>query len=110
MSYMSIYQIEDDFASDGSPGIANFVTSMIEPLEAQGRGFSHGHKKTTGVPASRVANLKRLFAEQDSQLQVFMSKLRAEVLRAAETLQYDSATEVARQLSVDVPAEPFTRK
>ena len=55
MSYMSIYQIEDDFASDGSPGIANFVTSMIEPLEAQGRGFSHGHKKTTGVPASRVA-------------------------------------------------------
>jgi hypothetical protein len=27
---------EDDYVSDGSPGLVNFLTSMIEPLEAQG--------------------------------------------------------------------------
>ena len=83
---------------------------MLEPLEAQGRGFAHGHKKITGVPCSRAATLRQWFAKEDAELKAFMVKLRRDVLCAAETLQYDSATELARQLHVDVLPEPFSRK
>ena len=34
---------EDDFASNIQIGIAQFP---LKPLEAQGRGFTHGHEKT----------------------------------------------------------------
>jgi hypothetical protein len=110
MSHATVYDLEDDYASVGEPGLANFMTYMIEPLEAQGRGFTHGHKKVTGVPNSRAATLKTLFANSDDALKAFMEKMRAEVLRAAETLQYDSAVVPAKQLGVPVRPEPFSRK
>ena len=50
---------EDDYASDGWPGVANFATAMLEPLESQGRGFTHGHKKVLGAPRSGAGSLKR---------------------------------------------------
>ena len=94
----SIYGFEDDYASNGSPGLANFMTSLFEPLEAQGRGFAHGHKKVNGVPTARVATLKKAFANSDEQLLSFMERMRDDVLVAASTLQYNSATLLARQL------------
>ena len=37
---------EDDFASRMQLGIAQFPRTALKPLEAQGRGFTHGHEKT----------------------------------------------------------------
>ena len=39
------HKIEDDFASTGQIGIAQFPRSALKPLESQGRGFTHGHQK-----------------------------------------------------------------
>lgn len=101
---------EDDIASSGEPGLANFATSMIEPLEAQGRGFAHGHKKVTGLPSVSVRKLKEMFAKSEDALSEFLDDMREQVLRAASSIQYDSATLPARQCSQVVPDEPFSKK
>ena len=54
---------EDDFATTGQVGIAQFPRSALKPLEAQGRGFTHGHEKIISVPRTRAARLKHLFTE-----------------------------------------------
>ena len=41
---------EDAFASSGRAGLANMLRGALKPLEAQGRGFSHGHGKQNGLP------------------------------------------------------------
>ena len=56
-----VHSYEDDHASNGEPGLANFATSVLSPLEAQGRGFSHGHTKTLGVPRTAEAKLRQMF-------------------------------------------------
>ena len=104
------YEVEDEYASNGEPGLANFTTSMIEPLEAQGRGFAHGHKKLTGVPTQSVKKLRNMFAKNDDDLKQFLNALRDSVLQAASSIQYDSATASARQFDQVVLPEPFTRK
>ena len=38
--------VEDDFSSSGDFGVVGFVRALIKALEAQGRGFAHGHEKT----------------------------------------------------------------
>ena len=101
---------EDCYASDGFPGLANFMTSLVEPLESQGRGFQHGHKKINGVPSCRASVLKDMFRGDDGQLRAFLSRLRSAVLLAASTIQYDSAAVPAAQLGVDVAPEPFSKK
>ena len=106
----SFYEAEDDIASTGEPGLANFATSMIEPLEAQGRGFAHGHKKVTGLPAMQVNKLKQMFSNKEDDLQQFLTNMRNEVLRAAVSIQYDSATLPARQFGLNVAKEPFSEK
>ena len=52
---------EDDFATTGEIGISQFPRSALKPLEAQGRGFTHGHEKIISVPRTRAARLKHLF-------------------------------------------------
>ena len=106
----TVYDYEDCYASDGNPGIANLMTCMMEPLEAQGRGFSHGHKKVTGVPATRVAALKNMFAAGDDELKQNMQRIRDESLRAAVTFQYVSATLLAKQLGAPSMPECFSKK
>ena len=62
---------EDDFATTGEHGIAQFPRSALKPLEGQGRGFAHGHEKIISVPRTSAARLKRLFtraaATQDGE-------------------------------------------
>ena len=104
---------EDDFASTGEIGIAHFVRSALKPLEAQGRGFSHGHEKVISVPRTRAARLKQLFAasateHRGDELSQWCEKAREAVLRAASTLQYDSAVLPGAQLGVALRPEPFT--
>ena len=105
----TIYKCEDDYISDGSPGLANFMTCLLEPLEAQGRGFVHGHKKVTGVPRLSAANIKRIFTQGDAQVSSFMTQMRAAVLQAASTLQYESAVLPAKQMDVTVLPTTFSK-
>ena len=104
---------EDDFASTGEIGIAHFVRSALKPLEAQGRGFSHGHEKVISVPRTRAARLKQLFTATatehgSDELGQWCERARDAVLRAASTLQYDSAVLPGTQLGVALRPEPFT--
>ena len=54
-------EIEDDYATTGEPGIGNILRSLLKPIEAQGRGFSHGHQKSNSAPQLSAARLKDLF-------------------------------------------------
>ena len=104
---------EDDFASNGQIGIAELPRSGLKPLEAQGRGFTHGHEKIISVPRTRAAQLKQLFAATatehgEDELSRWCQQTREAVLRAACTLQYDSAVLTGTQLGVTLRPEPFT--
>lgn len=109
-------RIEDDYASTGEPGIANFPRNAFKPLEAQGRGFAHGHQKIHSVPRPRAAQLRKLFAsksdagELDALISGWVQRMREEILKACTSLQYDSAVLSATQLGVDVRPEPFTTR
>merc|ERR1712232_1058621 len=86
---------EDDFASSIQIGIAQFPRSALKPLEAQGRGFTHGHEKIISVPRTRAARLKQLFTKTaatehcEDELSKWCQQAREAVLQAACTLQYD---------------------
>jgi hypothetical protein len=106
---------EDDFASNGQIGIAEIPRSALKPLEAQGRGFTHGHEKVISVPRTRAARLKQLFAANatergEDELTQWCQQTREAVLRAACTLQYDSAVLTGTQLGVTLRPEPFTKQ
>ena len=105
---------EDDSASTLQIGIAEFPRSALKPLEAQGRGFAHGHEKIISVPRMRAAKLKQLFMENKTakqpgdDLDKWCMKAREAVLQAASTLQYDSAVYAGSQLGVQLRPEPFS--
>ena len=107
---------EDDFASNIQIGIAQFPRSALKPLEAQGRGFTHGHGKYISVPRTRAARLKLLFTKAaatehgDNELNRWCQQTREAILQAASTLQYDSAVYPGAQLGVPLRPEPFTSR
>ena len=43
---------DDGWASSSVPALAGFSVAAFEPLEAQGRGFEHGHRKISGRPGT----------------------------------------------------------
>ena len=55
--------IEDDFCSSGELGLCGFALNELEPLEAQARGFSHGHRKVYGFPEAIGPELLRQFKD-----------------------------------------------
>ena len=75
-------------------------------LEAQARGFMHGHEKTISVPRTSAARLKQLFTNAaatehgEDELSRWCQQAREAVLQAACTLQYDSAIHSGTQLGV----------
>ena len=75
-----------------------FATSVLDPLEAQGRGFSHGHKKVMSVPRTAEAKLRQMFEQDDGALRETSQCTRDELLRCAAAIMYDSATLPAEQL------------
>ena len=107
---------EDDFATDGQHGIAQFPRSALKPLEAQGRGFTHGHKKIISVPRTTAARLKHIFTKaaatehEEEELRRWCQQAREAVLQAACTLQYDSAVHSGTQLGVALRPEPFSSR
>ena len=81
---------------------------MQAPFESQGRGFEHGHGKGHGLAG---ATMKWLRKAVGSDLRPLAKKFQQAVLAMAETVQYESARESARQMNVlDLPLEPFTVK
>ena len=53
--------VEDDFASNGDFGVSAFIRALIEALEAQGRGFAHGHEKHHSEPRTKAIDIIQLF-------------------------------------------------
>ena len=45
---------EDDFCSSGDFGVDGLLRAVVKALEAQGRGFAHGHEKTHGEPRTKA--------------------------------------------------------
>ena len=59
--------VEDDFSSTGDLGISGCLHALIKVLEAQGRGFAHGHEKHHSEPRTKAIDLIALFLGDDSQ-------------------------------------------
>ena len=51
---------EDDFASNGLRGLADFVTALFKCIESQARGFAHGHGKVHSIPDGTLGLLRCL--------------------------------------------------
>ena len=102
-------EYEDDFASIGEPGLANFAAALLEPLESQARGFTHGHKKVIGVPRASEEKLRKLFEQSDDALQETLKSLRDQVVECAATIMYDCAAKPGEQVGETVLPEPFSK-
>ena len=112
--------VEDDFASSGDCGLAAFVRALIKALEAQGRGFAHGHEKTHSEPRTKAIDLICQFLGEDDagaaehadareeKLAEWMDDHRDACLRDASTKQYGSAIESGRQFGIVSLKEIFT--
>ena len=128
--------VEDDFASSGDFGVAAPIRALIKALEAQGRGFAHGHEKHHSEPRTKAIDIIQLFlgcrradsaehrqdsseadhgrgsgaAEHvaDEKLTSWMHAHRKASLQDAGTKQYDSAAESANQFGCSVLSEVFT--
>ena len=106
---------EDDFSSSGDLGIAGLIHAVLKALEAQGRGFAHGHEKTHSEPMTKAIDLVMLFDgrkddQLESSLKAWMAKHREACLKDAVSKQYDSAVESARQFGCDDLKEVFTEE
>ena len=58
---------EDDFTSSGDFGISAFLRCLVKVLEAQGRGFAHGHQNHHSEPHTKAIDLVMLFLGRDDQ-------------------------------------------
>ena len=121
---------EDDFSSTGDPGIAGLVRGVIKALEAQGRGFTHGHEKVHSEPQTKAIDLWHLISHRcvvtdgdgtqggapehsdsaGSVLDRWMKAHREECLLDATTKQYDSSVECGQQFGIAGLKEAFTVK
>ena len=100
--------LQDQVAASLQPCIAPGTLDVQAPFEAQGRGFEHGHGKGHGIIGTTMRWLRTSIADG---LTAAAKKFQQAVLAMAETVQYESAREPARQMNVhDLPPEPFTLK
>jgi len=112
--------VEDDFASNGDFGVAAFVRALIKALEAQGRGFAHGHEKFHSEPQTKATDLIELFLgshgsgaadhehPRGEALVTWMGAHRAACLEDAATKEDDRAVESARHFGCSELQEVFT--
>ena len=112
--------IEDDACSSGDLGLAGFALHEMEPLEAQARGFTHGHRKVYGVPEPLAARVLQEFQETCAAkpggmaasssvgIKEFFAGITRALIECAATLQYEAATLPATQLLQPGRPEKFT--
>ena len=97
---------QDEVAASLQPSVAPGTIDVQAPFEAQGRGFVHGHGKGHSIIGPTLAWLRSVMG---TGLRVAGRKLREALLSTAQSVQYEAANEVARQLGLrDVAPEPFT--
>ena len=100
--------VHDTCAASLQPSIAPGAEDLQQPLEAQGRGFAHGHSKGHNRVGAGMRWVRVTLREQGGQLLAAVKLLRKRLLGAAATVQYESAREPRLQLGVSVAPEPFT--
>ena len=114
--------VEDDFTSTGDLGISAFLRALIKVLEAQGRGFAHGHEKHHSEPRTKAIDLIASFlgddshasgaadhgVDRDGKLQMWMATHREAHLFDAATKHFYCAAESARQFGCRDLKEVFT--
>ena len=60
---------EDHLASNSANCLADFVEALLMPLEAQGRGFAHGHKKVISFAKLFERNFEAPLPERQCEAQ-----------------------------------------
>ena len=101
-------EVHDNCAASLQPSIAPGVEDLQQPLEAQGRGFSHGHAKGHSRVGAGIRWVQGTLRGQGGELLGAVKLLRRRLLGAAATVQCESAREPGLQLGVSVAPEPFT--
>ena len=119
------HAFEDDFASSGARGVVDYVLAALKVIEAQMRGYAHGHAKTHSVPNGHdeqqrimerfVSQVAALGDDVDKAKIDELAKAATEayndkVMSSACTRQYESDVLPARQLGQIVPPSPFSEK
>ncbi|CAE7242551.1 unnamed protein product [Symbiodinium microadriaticum] len=105
---------DDDWASSATPGLSGMVVAAFEPLEAQGRGFQHGHRKVRGRPAGIVQLWKSLMQNMlsaehcEDELRSSVKSRNENLLQAVSSVQYESALLPAKQFGINLSPEPFS--
>ena len=84
------------------------MEDLQQPLEAQGRGFSHGHAKGHSRVGAGIRWVRGTLRGHGGEPLGAVKLLRGQLLGAAATVQYESAREPGLQLGVSVALEPFT--
>ena len=74
------------------------TTDMQAPIEAQGRGFQHGHGKGHSILGPTMNWLRRAVT---TGLPAAVLHIREALLKSVSSVQYDSAREPGRQLGVE---------
>ena len=100
--------MDDVCASSLQPSIVPAAEDLQQPLEAQGRGFAHGHSKGHSRVGAGMRWVRRTLRQHGGNLVEAVKRLRTRLLSTAATVQYESAREPGLQLGVSVMPEPFT--
>ncbi|CAK9115732.1 unnamed protein product [Durusdinium trenchii] len=100
--------IEDDFASSSVPGVAGFALAILEALEAQGRGFQHGHRLVRAIPGFLASMQIQDGDLSPKSLRAKMLQHNAKLISQVNTLQYEKSTLVGEQAGIKMKPEPFS--
>lgn len=99
---------EDSAAASLQPCLVFPPTAGFGLGEAQARGFEHTHNKLHAATAAEAEFFKKLLQGSDASVESKIQAWRDACINAATTIAFESATEIGRQLQIQLPLEPFT--